>query len=134
MVLNSGKELGKTIASQQKQIDSLKQEISPNDPSASFPLFTIDSIKLEGTWEVYKRRMSGIFIVANPIYGLVEGSAATISIPITVPLAFTGGVSAYPIGPFCILDHPIWANLDDCLLGDRDIDQYERTLLDSGIL
>jgi len=113
MVLSSAKSLGKTIANQQKQIDNLKQEISPNDPSASFPLFTTEQIKITKSLEIYKRRMTGVYIVGNAVYGEIE---------------------AYPIGPLCVLNHPKWSFLNDCLLGDRDIDQYERTLLYSATL
>ena len=108
MVLNSAKSLGKTIAGQQQQIDSLKQEISPNDPSASFPLFTQEQFSINKTLQVYKARMNGIYIVGNAVYG---------------------EIGAYPIGPLCILDSTLYGFLNDCILGDRDVDQYERTLL-----
>ena len=58
MVLNQAKELGRTIAGQQKQIDGLKQEISPNDPSASFPLFAQETFSVPQTVTFTKRVLS----------------------------------------------------------------------------
>ena len=131
MVLNSARDLGKTIARQQKDIDQIKQDLNPNDPSASFPLFTSEQVQVTKSLEIYKRRMTGVFIVGNATYGVIGGTASA-TFPLTFPLTFSGG--SYQIGPICILDHPEWAFLDDCILGDRDLDQYERTLLYSTTL
>ena len=128
MVLNQAKELGRTIAGQQKQIDGLKQEISPNDPSASFPLFTQEQFSINKTLQVYKARMSGVYIVGNAVYGVIGATTSEITMPITMPLEIDL-ISAYPIGPICILDSELYGYLDDCILGDREVDQYERTLI-----
>lgn len=126
MVLSSAKDLGRTIASQQKQIDELKQNVKPNDPNATFPLFTTERVTVTKTLEVYKKRMTGVYIVGHPTYGVIGGESS-FSMPITMPLTLE--TIGYPVGPLCILGNEAWAILNDCILGDRDTDQYERTLL-----
>jgi len=132
MVLSNAKELGKTLAGQQRQIDELKQVVKPNDPNATFPLFTTETFKVTKTVEIYKSRMTGVYIVGHPTYGQI-GDGGLLTMPVTMPIEFTAEVP-YPVGPICILDHSEWAFLDDCILGDRDTDQYERTLMFSGTL
>jgi len=75
MVLSSAKSLGKTIANQQKEIDGLKQQISPNDPSASFPLFSSEQIKITKN-VVFKQRVldSESFYIDHPVYGDVDSA------------------------------------------------------------
>jgi hypothetical protein len=75
MVLNQAKELGRTIAGQQKQIDGLKQEISPNDPSASFPLFAQETFSVPQTVTFTKRVLSSTsFYIDHPVYGDIDSA------------------------------------------------------------
>lgn len=108
MSLNPTKQLGKMLSNTNKEVETVKENIHPDDPSAVFPIFIRENVGLEGTVKLYNRRMEGVYIVGHPVYG---------------------EIGAYPIGPLCVLNHPFWAFLNDCILGDRDEDQYERTLI-----
>ena len=108
MVLSETAKLGQTIGNLSKSQDRIEQNISPEDTLGITGLIFNEGINLNGVITVYKRRMNGVFIVENDIYG---------------------EVGLYPIGPICILDHEEWGILDDCILGDIDVDQYERTVL-----
>ena len=53
--------------------------------------------------------LTGVMIVGHPVYG---------------------EVGAYKIGPYCIVSHPVWAMVNDCLVASS-ADVYEKTLLNT---
>lgn len=79
MVLNQGKELGRTIAKQQKQIDELKQNINPNDPAATFPLFTQERV-IPAITVVARKRIydTTSFIIDHPTLGDIDSATLNI--------------------------------------------------------
>ena len=101
MVLNSGKEIGLVIANQQKEINQIKQDISPNDPSASFPLFSTETAKvtkvLKGIKKIIK---TDSFVIDHVTLGDIDSATlkidggytvSTVTFPLTFPITFTGG-------------------------------------------
>lgn len=132
MTFNDAGNIGKVIRQHSKDISMLKQNINPDDPYAQLFVPFSEQLRITGNIEIYQRRMEGVFIVGHPVYGqiLIDGG---LSMPVLLPATFEPEIG-YQIGPICILDHPFWAFLNDCILGDRDADQYERTLIFEGEL
>lgn len=109
MSLSGVDKLGDELGRIKQEQEVIELNLSPDDAEGFTAVAFFESLRLTGNIQLYSRRMSNVLIVEHPTYGVVE----------------TG---AYPVGPFCVLDHPTWAVLDDCMLAETG-DAYERTLL-----
>lgn len=125
MALSETSKLAGTISTLKTEQDDIKENIAPDSSEALNSLQFSENIRITGNLTVTKRRMSNVYQVGHPTFGAI-GSLG-ITAPISMPVEFPEG---YPIGPWCILGHPEWAMLSDCLIADN-ADNYERTLLNT---
>lgn len=119
MALDGVSKLGSFIGEIKSDQGTLQENISPNEENPIDTLFFSERLQTSSVVSLFQSRMSDVLIVQHPIFGVIE----------------TG---AYPIGPFCVLDHPKYAFLDDCMLADTG-EEFEKTQMnmydvDSNIL
>jgi len=114
MSLNSAKQLGKTIAGISNNTETLNQNLSPEDPGASFPIFISESIQLtDRTLTVTRYNYTTTsFILDHVVYGELDSTileldggyaqiAAQPEFPWTFPATFQDGTdSTTAVGVF----------------------------------
>jgi hypothetical protein len=112
MSLSAVDQIAGKIGALSSEQNTIKENISPNDPGAIDFIQARDTATVSGILNVYKRAWTGIFITGHPVYGVIGG---------------------YPIGSLLILDHPVWGLLDTYCLGTTGT-EYELTLLNTYVL
>jgi hypothetical protein len=121
MALDSISKLGQKLGGTQRDVEELQQNVSPDEVTPIDNIRLSESIRFTGTLTVSKLRMSNIWQVGHPEFGVITDDDGYIDEEQTL--------MGYLIGPWCILSHPVWCYLDDCLLSDENEDVYEKTFM-----
>ena len=107
MALDSASQLGKAISTLSNNLDTVEQNVSPDEADALFNRSENEQVVVTGTVRMVKRPYkTSAFILGhpvqgdldNPLYvldeGYVEDTEGFFSLPVSMPVTFAGGTVA----------------------------------------
>lgn len=75
MTLNTSKKLGRAIADLSNKSSQLASNITPDDPSAVFPIVWSEDVSVTGTVRIYQHDISTTaFVLDHPVNGELDST------------------------------------------------------------